>query len=323
MASRKRKILAVTLLILLVIIFIVLPAGIAYASLHPSRCKVEKSWEELGFKDADIKEFTVKTDDGVELKGYDIGHKGAEKPLIFIVMHGYTSCMKSDYVVAASLELFKRGYRVVLFDFRAHGESGGSETTIGPLEAKYDAPAVIKYVESHHPGRPIALLGYSMGAVVAIMAGNNVSSVKVIIADAPYPLLNTVIPRWLKSKMGIPTWYSRLIGMWGGLLTGMSLDYGPIKLDKINKPLLVIVGDKDPLLTPEEAKEIAAKSVHGKAIIVQGAGHVESVEKLGTTEYVNKIEEFIQETIPWAITGAGLAVTPHAQGTLAAIYSTA
>lgn len=291
--TRRKKIIIATAVIIILIAFVVIPAYIAYASVHPPRCDSTLTPADYGLNYTTVQ---LNTTDGITLRGWIIQPKTTEKQPVIIVMHGYTSCKAADYILEISTALAKKGYRIVLFDFRAHGESGGSKTTIGPKESTIDAPTIINYTATQYPDRPIILLGYSMGAVVAIIAGNNNPHVTAIIADSPYPLLNQVVPRWLKSTAGIPEWYSAIIGFWGKIETGENLDFGPLKLDKINKPLLVIAGTKDPLITPQEAKTIANLSTNGKAIIVQGAEHVESYDILGIDKYTQLIQDFITNT---------------------------
>ncbi len=282
---RRRTLLAAAAAIL-VVVFIVAPAGIAYASLHPERCLGEATPADYGLG---YENFTVSTADGVELKGWLIP---GSSEAVFVVMHGYTSCKGDERLVRLAAELASRGYTVAMFDFRGHGESSGT-TTIGPREARYDVPAVLDYVLSRYPGARLVLVGYSMGAVAAIVGGASYDYDNlVIVADSPYPTLESVIPRWLKHTMGVPEWYSQLISVWGGIMTGEDLDFGPLALERVDKPLLVIVGDRDPLVTPEEAQAIAEKSPAGRAVVVQGAGHVEAARIMGLENYVDLIESF-------------------------------
>ena len=274
---------------ILFVLLVVIPLGIAWASLHPSRCLPRETPGSLGLSYRSVE---VRTSDGVTLKGWDVDPVGRERRPIVVVMHGYTSCRAAPYVMGLIRALASEGYRVVAFDFRGHGESGGT-TTIGPREARLDAPAIVGYVREHYPGRPVVLVGYSMGAVVAIMAGDAVGAAAVV-ADSPYTSLDQVVPRWLKREMGVPEAYSRLIGLYGSLLAGESLSFGPAHLQSIDLPLLVIAGTRDPLITPAEAREIAAKSCCGEAVIVQGAGHVEAYKVLGS-RYYTVILEFIEE----------------------------
>lgn len=269
--------------------------GIAYAGLHPARCTYTETPGDYGLE---YEDFTVTTQDGVDLRGWIVQPKGTPRPVVFVVMHGYTSCKSDPRLLSVIAGLAERGYTVVAFDFRGHGESGGT-TTIGPLEARYDVPAVLGLVEERFPGYDIVLLGYSMGAVAGIVAGAAYQGPHrlVIVADSPYPVLATVVPRWLKSQMGIPEWYGRLVAKMGGVLSGQDLDFGPMSLDSIDKPLLVIAGDRDPLVTPGEARAIAAKSCCGEALIVEGAGHVEAAQVLGLDNYLDRIESFLYRSL--------------------------
>jgi len=227
----KKKAAAYTALVVVVIVFAVIPVATAYLSLHPPRCKPIRNPAARGLAYENV---SIKAD-GIELSGWLIEPAAPEKREIFVVMHGYTSCKASEEVLAVSSELARRGYRVLAFDFRAHGESGGSATSIGPLEAGVNTRSAVDWVAKRYPGRPVVLLGFSMGAVAAIMEGAGDPRVAAIVADSPYPLLSEVVPRWLGSKMGVPDWYSRLIGAWGSLLAGERLDYGPYKLGTVPK----------------------------------------------------------------------------------------
>ncbi len=304
--TRRKKIILAVAIVIVALVFVIVPAGIAWASVHPSRCGYDDTPSTVGLA---YTSFNVTTEDGVVLKGWEIEPSNSERSAVIILMHGYTSCKADPRLLNVSKALSLMGYRVVTFDFRAHGESGGDKTTIGPLEARYDAPAVIDYVAAKYPDRPIVLMGYSMGAVVAIMAGAEDPRVTAVVADSPYPVLDTVIPRWLKSQMGVPEAYSKLIGFWGARFTGESLSYGPMLLDEIDKPLLVIVGTRDPLVTPDEAREIAAKSCCGDAVIVDGAGHVEAAKVMGEAYFIRVMGFIEQYTSPQAQACAALAPT--------------
>ena len=291
---RARKLL-LALAAIIVIVFLVVPMGIAYAGLHPARCPHTGTPGDYGLS---YEEFEVTTPDGVVLKGWIVEPQGEAKPVVFIVMHGYTSCKADPRLLELVRGLAGRGYTVVAFDFRGHGESGGT-TTIGPLEASYDVPTIISFVEDRFPDYDIVLLGYSMGAVAGIMAGASYEGPHrlVIVADSPYPVLAVVVPRWLKSQMGVPEWYGSIVAKMGGLLSGQDLGFGPMSLDEINKPLLVIAGDRDPLVTPEEARAIAAKSCCGEALIVEGAAHVEAAKVMGLDNYLDTIESFVNSNL--------------------------
>ena len=292
--SRAKKVAIGVVVAIIVIIFIVFPIYVAYVGTHPKRCVEKENPSDYGLS---YMNFTVITPDGVKLKGWIIKPLGKEKDYVVIIMHGYTSCRANPRILKLSYYLSKDGYWVVLFDFRDQGVSGGSMTTIGPLEEKYDAMTVLNFVSKRFPGYKIGLIGYSMGAAVAYVLGAKDPRVSAIVADSPYPVLRVVIPRWLKAENGIPEWYSYLIVFWGRILyPNMNLSFGPINIKSVNNPLLVIVGTKDPLVTVSEAMNMAKKSPCGKLVVAKGAGHVRSYQVLGWIRYVDYIESTLNSS---------------------------
>ncbi len=293
--SRVKSVAIGVIVVVIVIAFIVFPIYVAYLGTHPKRCVEKENPSDLGLS---YYNFTVLTKDGVKLYGWVIKPLGTTgKRYVVIIMHGYTSCRARPEILKLSAYLAKDGYWVVLFDFRAHGVSGGSRTTIGPLEEMYDAKAILNYVSRNFPGYKIGLIGYSMGAAVAYVLGANDPRVSAIVADSPYPELRVVVPRWLKAENGIPQWYSYSIVFWGRILYhDMNLSFGPMSVSKVDKPLLVIVGTKDPLVTVSEAKIMAGKSPCGDLLIGYGAGHVRTYQVVGWEKYIDSIETTLMRT---------------------------
>ncbi len=284
MAASRRLVIAALLLLLLFIV--VIPAAVAYSSIHPERCNTGKNPASFGL---DYDNFTVYTRDNVYIRGWAIDASGDDA--VFIIMHGYTSCKADERLLKLASLLVEDGYDVVMFDFRGHGESGGSFTSIGPLEV-YDAEAVIDYTASMFPSEDIVLVGYSMGGAVAIVVGASDERVSAVVADSPYYTLSDVIPRWIEHTTPLPGAYGGLIGFYGSIMTGQSLDFGPANVDSLDKPLIVFYGTEDPLLTLDEAKSIAGKSPCGKLVVGDGAGHVEVYKVLGLEDYVDIIEGY-------------------------------
>jgi pimeloyl-ACP methyl ester carboxylesterase len=47
----------------------------------------------------------------------------------------------------------------------------------------------------------------------------------------------------------------------------------------LQAPQLVVVGESDPLFPPDEAKALAAAAANGRAAVIEGAGHLPSLEQ--------------------------------------------
>ncbi len=284
MSRRLKVALAASITAAVVIVFIALPAYMAYASLHPPRCIPENTPSDYGIP---YLNFTVTASDGIRISGWILNPNATREP-VFILLHGYTSCRYSHYMKAVANELAKRGYTVVVFDFRGHGLSGGQGTTIGPSEVR-DVRAVIEYVERRYHHARVALVGFSMGGALAIVVGAMDPRVSCIVADSPYYRLAVVVPRWVEKVMELPAWYASLIQFYGQLMSGVDLSFGPAEVHTVEKPLLVVYGTRDPLLTLTEAKEIASKSPWGRVLVVEGAEHVRAYSVLGIDKYVDEV----------------------------------
>lgn len=283
--SRRGRLILVFATVTVLSVLVALPGYIAYSSLHPDTCRPSVTPGDLGLG---YEGFAVNTSDGVTIQGWVI-EPGAIGDTVFILMHGYTSCRSAPYILDLAKALAGRGYPVVVFDFRGHGESGGS-TTIGPREV-LDVEAVVGYVAERFPGRRIVLVGFSMGGAVAIVEGAGDPRVYAVAADSPYYRLADVVPRWLEYKTPLPGWMGVLAGFYGQLMAGIDLDFGPAMVERVEKPLMIVYGTRDPLVTPEEMREIASRSPCSILVGVPGAGHVEAVEKLGSERYAEMLVE--------------------------------
>ena len=71
---------------------------------------------------------------------------------------------------------------MLLFDHRGRGSSEGELISLGYYET-LDTLAAIGYSLSRAPEVPLGLIGYSMGAAVAVMAAARDERVKAIVAD--------------------------------------------------------------------------------------------------------------------------------------------
>src|SRR5512146_232173 len=101
--------------------------------------------------------------DGLQLSGwfFSAGNPGPG----VVLCHGFQTGRREGLALALSLR--ERGHNVLVFDFRAHGESEGRWSSCGLLETR-DLEGAVRYLRSQtglRSGR-IGVLGFSMGAAV-------------------------------------------------------------------------------------------------------------------------------------------------------------
>lgn len=92
-----------------------------------------------------------------------------------LVCHGLAA-NKQNHLLLGEFAL-AHGYNVFIFDFRAHGESGGQLTTFGDRE-RYDVLGAVRWLRDHQPQRAERIhgIGASMGAAALIAAAADPSA---------------------------------------------------------------------------------------------------------------------------------------------------
>ncbi|NBS06459.1 MAG: alpha/beta fold hydrolase [Verrucomicrobia bacterium] len=158
----------------------------ARPALHPSR---------LGLECRDV---DLRTEDGKKISAWwmPAGDKG--KPPV-LVLHGLgaSKAHMIDYFLFAQ----KEGYPVMAIDFRGHGASDPSLTSIGFYESR-DVISAIRFLRAEGAGDPV-LWGTSMGAVSALLAAERDGAVAGVIADAPFDTYRNTIRHHAKLMYGI------------------------------------------------------------------------------------------------------------------------
>ncbi|WP_044895300.1 alpha/beta hydrolase [Bacillus alveayuensis] len=297
--KRTRKIVVSSFLALLFLVAfacIGISVYVGFQLTHKERKLIVETPSDYGLSYENV-EFASK-DGKIALKGWIIEPEQKAKMTV-IFSHGYGGNRHESNVpfLPIAKRLADEGYRIIMFDFRASGESDGEMITLGAKE-KYDLLGVIDYAKQHYP-EPIVLYGISMGAATSILAAGMSEDVKGIIADSPFSdlegYLRTYMPVWTNLP-NVPFTYLilTLIPMLTELDPSESV---PIKaLDDIApRPILFIHSKDDPSIPYEESVKMYEKSRETSELwLTEKAGHVKSFEVYGD-EYVERILAFLQK----------------------------
>lgn len=182
-------------------LFFLAPLGIGLYLTHPFPTKTTKTPKEYGLEFEDIVFFSRK--DQVKLSGWWIPATSKQSKKTVITAHGYMNERAMERIEGLRLAkvLSEQGYNVLMFDFRNAGKSKGKTTGIGYFE-RHDLYSAIDFAIQEKNQEKIALLGWSMGAATALIAGCEHPAVSVVIADSPFcdlePFLKENLSHWTK-----------------------------------------------------------------------------------------------------------------------------
>jgi pimeloyl-ACP methyl ester carboxylesterase len=233
------------------------------------------------------REFTVKSFDGVQLKGWFV--PGTQK-LAILLLHGHGS--NRMQVMKQVAYLHRAGYPLALFDFRGSGESSGRHSSLGLWEGR-DARAVADYLAEQYGFQKFAGIGFSMGASAGLYWAAHDARVQKLVLDSPNAgLVPVTRMRGRHDFPFLPDWFYKagfvLIRLRLGLpQEGMYLQR--VVKEKIKFPVLYIQGTRDDLEGTYFAKELHALSMPDSQLWeVPGAGHVRSYE-VDSAQYEKKV----------------------------------
>ena len=109
--------------------------------------------------------FSVRSDDGVELRMHEWSPAGSARGIVFL-LHGIGMYGAPYHAVAPA---FSRADLILItVDVRGHGRSGGKRAVLFPRERLLaDLDAGLDAIALRHPGAPVFLAGESMGGLLA------------------------------------------------------------------------------------------------------------------------------------------------------------
>lgn len=173
---------------------------------------------------------------------------------VVVLMHGHMASRL--FMLGRARFLVREGFGVLLFDFRAHGASGGSRTSFGYVERE-DADAAIAYAEKRFPGEKIGAIAVSMGGA-ALLLGKARERLSATVLEIVYPRLESAIARRIRAFTGFlePLFSRRVFANYRHSFQADPRDIFPVEGVKQHMPRLIIAGAEDPFTPLAESREL-------------------------------------------------------------------
>ncbi len=207
------------------------------------------------------------TEDGLRLRGWWLPHPESKRVIIGLAGH---RSPKSDLLGIGS-GLWRAGNNVLLFDWRSRGESDRGQHSLAYYELR-DAEAALNYARQRLPDAELGLVGYSMGASIAVLLAARTPDIRAVVADSPFTGISEVVSYGV-SRFRVPAVPARVIVSLADALTGWRYGYrfGAVRpIEAVAaispRPLMLIHGDADSLIPVEHAHELFAQAHEPKLL---------------------------------------------------------
>lgn len=269
-------------------------------------------------------ELSFKAHDGLPLRGYLWPSAGNG---LLTIVHGYGEHARRYGEFAGWLA--ERGWNVAALDLRGHGASGGRRGHIASFQQYLDdLDAFRAVIQREVNAAADAILGHSLGGLIAVRYLEERSTgIEAAVLSSPALELALRVPPW---KRALARWASRLTP-WLSLPSGIApehLSHDPGVVDAYRRdplvhrvatarwfietlaaqraamaragaiaiPLLVIVGDADPMVSSEAIQQFVERcgSRRKKLVVYEGFYH-EPLNELGR-------ERVWEEVLRWLAT---------------------
>lgn len=224
----------------------------------------------------DYEEVSITAADGVRLHGWLVPGR---RDVVWIWFHGNAGHIGHRL---DNLWLLHRnvGPTVLLFDYRGYGRSDGKPSERGLY---VDAQAALDFVRSHEAtrGKRVVYFGRSLGSAVAVDLALR-SPPDGLILESPFMSTVEMAKRFYRF---IPSPLVRL-------LIRSRLDTAS-KIPGVNAPLLILHGDRDPVVPIDAGRELYNRANQPKRFArIRGAGHNDTYA-VGGDGYWKALSDFL------------------------------
>lgn len=227
-----------------------------------------------------LESLRLTTRDGEELGAW-LAEGDPEAPCV-LYFHGIRGSRRNCLDRAAIAA--RDGNAVMLVSLRAHGDSTGEFNDIG-LSARHDVVAAVEYLERRRPGRPVIILGTSMGAAAAVYATRELNTrVSGYVFESLYKDIHTAV--WNRTEVTLPPIVSTVAYLGLSVTAPLVLHdldaMAPVEaIDGVPRdvPVLILAGGRDRRAHPSESRAVFERvRSHAKFTIFDTADHVRLLE---------------------------------------------
>ncbi len=242
----------------------------------------------------------LRTSDGIELAARSWSAVGDSRATVVLVA-GLAATKDNAELVAVAESLRDRGFDVLAYDARGHGESAGV-CTLGDLE-RHDVAAAVAHAREAE--LPVVVVGASMGGIAVLRYAAddpNLAGVVTVSTPADWRLhaspgtiaLTGMIRTRAGRAFAAKLFRVRLSPHWSNAEPPRAL------ASRVSSPLAVVHGDRDRFIPVREAAGLfSAGGGERRLFIVPRMGHA----------YHREAVPVIDEAVAWTLDTAAIPVS--------------
>ena len=289
--SRLIKSLFFKLPIYLILLFLVYCFKSSELIITPPRFKTPYAPKKFQMNYSDVEFYT---DDDIKIMGWYIT---GDKNESIILCHPYG--MDKGYCILHAKFLNQFGYDILIFDFRAHGKSGGRNCSLGYYEVK-DLLAAVSFLKEMGVNK-VGVVGFSMGGTVALFGALLSPDIDAVVSEGAYISFHSAVYSFANCYYHVPRYPFLPPAIWtAGIRLGFNpktLDLNILLQDTLHAPVLIIHSTEDKEIPLSEGLEIY-KILKGQKHkwILSDAEHLKYYAK-DERKYEEKVIEFFRNSL--------------------------
>lgn len=217
------------------------------------------------------------------------GGRSPERRPLILLAHGWGASYGT--VLRLGEPLVRAGHDVLLFDVRGHGRSEPAPyVTVRCF--RDDAIAVASHAAARFPGRPLVLVGHSMGGAAGVLAAADGAPIDgLVLVAAPADVIQVTaeflidkgMPGNLLVNLFRPFWWRRVGGTFLSLTPSR-------RIGELDIPIVMIQPENDQRVHRRHAERLSAAAgidYH----LVEGCEHTDVLESPETLRLVTQLVE--------------------------------
>ena len=231
---------------------------------------------------------SFRSTDGLLLKGWWFtpaatrSDRGPDKAIVYVHGRGQNRIASSFHPDRSAPLFLARGWDVLLFDLRGHGESEGDRYSLGQYEPR-DIVAAVDFAAKKGgiDRKRVAVIGESLGGGSAIMTVGLDPTIGPVVTDSAYADGYTVVSEVGTNYTGLPSWFTPGIMLTSKIFFG--LDVASVRPAEVvrahpERAWLFIQCDADKTVYPHHGADLknASANADTELWVVPGCDHVKA-----------------------------------------------